>query len=116
MGTFFHEIYVSNIYAILIAIPIIVLVWSVISAAFYKYMRIVGAVAACIALGAILYLTVFSRSSSRAGADLIPFSSFERAKIQPEMYRSMLMNTFLFVPLACSCRSCSAAVLENESC
>ena len=102
MGTFFHEIYVSNITTILIAIPIIVLVWLVISAAFYKYMRIVGAVAACIALGAILYLTVFSRSSNRVGADLIPFSSFERAKLEPEMYRSMLMNTFLFVPLGLS--------------
>ena len=102
MGTFFHEIYVSNITTILIAIRLIVLVWLVISAAFYKYMRIVGAVAACVAIGVILYLTVFSRSSSRIGADLIPFSSFERAKLEPEMYRSMLMNTFLFVPLGLS--------------
>ena len=102
MGTFFLYFYVSNITTILIAIPIIVLVWSVIGVAFYKYMRIVGAVAACVAIGAILYLTVFSRSSSRAGAYLIPFSSFERAKLEPEMYRSMLMNTFLFVPLGLS--------------
>ena len=102
MDSFFHEIYVSNISTILISIPIIVLVWSVIGVAFYKYMRIVGAVAACVAIGVILYLTVFSRSSSRIGADLIPFSSFERAKLEPEMYRSMLMNTFLFVPLGLS--------------
>ena len=99
MGNFFHNIYVSNISTILIAIPILLLVWSLIGAAFYKYMRIIGAVLAAIAAAGILYVTVFARGESGAGADFIPFSSFERAKIQPEMYRSMLMNVFLFVPL-----------------
>lgn len=99
MNRFLHEIYVSNISTILIAMPILLLVWSVIGAAFYKYMRIIGAVLAVIAIGAILYATVISRGKSGAGADFVPFSSFARAKIQPEMYRSMLMNVFLFVPL-----------------
>ena len=99
MGNFFHRIYILDISTILIAIPILLLVWSVIGAAFYKYMRIIGAVMAVIAIGAILYITVLTRSESGAGADFIPFSSFERAKIQPEIYRSMLMNTFLFEPL-----------------
>ena len=102
MGSIFHEIYVSNISTILIAIPILLLVWSVIGAAFYKYMRIISAVLAVIAIGAILYITIFSRGEKNAGADFVPFSSFERAKLQPEMYRSMLMNTFLFVPLGLS--------------
>lgn len=30
---------------------------------------------------------------------LIPFHSFSEARIQPELYRSMLMNVFLFFPL-----------------
>ena len=98
MGNFFHRIYILDISTILITIPILLLVWSVIGAAFYKYMRIIGAVMAVIAIGAILYITVFARGESGVGADFIPFSSFERAKIQPEMYRSMLMNVFLFVP------------------
>ena len=102
MGNFFHRIYILNISTILIAIPILLLVWSGIGAAFYKYMRIIGAVTVLIAVGAILYITVLTRSESGAGADFIPFSSFERAKIQPEMYRSMLMNVFLFVPLGLS--------------
>ena len=102
MGNFFHRIYILDISTILITIPILVLVWSVIGGMFYKYMRIIGAVMAVIAIGAILYITVFSRGESGAGADFIPFSSFERAKIQPEMYRSMLMNVFLFVPLGLS--------------
>lgn len=102
MGNFFHRIYIMDISTILITIPILMLVWSVIGAAFYKYMRIIGTVLAVISIGAILYATVISRSESGAGADFIPFSSFERAKIQPEMYRSMLMNVFLFVPLGLS--------------
>ena len=102
MGNFFHRIYISDISTILIAIPILLLVWSVIGAAFYKYMRIIGTVMAVITLVGILYVTVFSRGERGVGADFIPFSSFERAKIQPEMYRSMLMNVFLFVPLGLS--------------
>ena len=99
MGIFFHRIYVLNISTILIAIPILLLAWSVIGTVFYKRMRIIGGIMTVIALGAILYITVLSRGESGAGADFVPFSSFERAKIQPEMYRSMLMNVFLFVPL-----------------
>lgn len=99
MDSFFVRIYVSNISTILIAIPILILVWSVIGAAFYKYMRIIGGVLAVIAIGAILYATVLSRSGGGEEVYLIPFSTFERAKIQPEFYRSMLMNVFLFVPL-----------------
>lgn len=99
MDSFFVRIYVSNISTILIAIPILILVWSVIGAVFYKHMRIIGTVLAVIALGAILYATVLSRSGGSKEVYLIPFSTFERAKIQPEFYRSMLMNVFLFMPL-----------------
>ena len=81
---------------------ILIIVWSLIGAVFYKHMRIISMIAAMIAIGAILYITVFSRGERGIGADFIPFSSFERAKIQPEMYRSMLMNVFLFVPLGMS--------------
>lgn len=95
---FFHAIYASNISTILITIPIMLLVWSVIGAFLYKYSRIICTVTAVIIICSILYITVFSRSERGVGADFIPFSSFERAKLQPEMYRSMLMNVFLFVP------------------
>ena len=102
MGNIFHNIYAAKISTILIAIPVLLLVWSVIGAAFYKQMRIIGAVLVVVAVCAIMYVTVFSRNESGAGAYFVPFSSFERAKIQPEMYRSMLMNVFLFVPLGLS--------------
>ena len=102
MSSFFVRIYVLDISTVLIAIPILLLVWSVIGATFYKYMRIIGTILAVIALGAILYATVLSRGGSSKEVYLIPFSTFERAKIQPEFYRSMLMNVFLFVPLGLS--------------
>lgn len=98
----FHTIYITDIPVILLTIGLLLLVWSVIGAAFFKRMRIIGTVLGIVAIAAILYLTVFTRGESGAGADFIPFSSFERAKIQPEMYRSMLMNVFLFVPLGLS--------------
>ena len=51
---------------------------------------------------AVFYMTVYTRGESATEAVLIPFHSFREAKIQPELYRSMLMNVFLFVPLGLS--------------
>lgn len=50
----------------------------------------------------IFYMTVYTRGESATEAILIPFQSFQEAKIQPELYRSMLMNVFLFVPVGLS--------------
>ncbi len=50
----------------------------------------------------IFYMTVYTRGESPSEAILIPFQSFQEAKIQPELYRSMLMNVFLFVPIGLS--------------
>lgn len=46
----------------------------------------------------IIIITMVSRSEGTE-VILIPFHSFIEARIQPEMYRSMLMNVFLFFPL-----------------
>lgn len=52
---------------------------------------------------AILYLTIFSRSKiDELEVCLIPFYSFYLAKENSELYRTMLMNIFLFVPLGLS--------------
>ncbi len=53
---------------------------------------------ALVSLSAILYLTVLCRSPGDYGADLKPFSSLLKAKYQPEVYRAMVMNVFLFFP------------------
>ena len=48
---------------------------------------------------AILYATLFSRAEGSTGLILTPFASLTAARIQPEIYREMLMNVFLFFPL-----------------
>ena len=48
---------------------------------------------------AILYATLFSRAEGGTGLILAPFASLTAARIQPELYREMLMNVFLFFPL-----------------
>ena len=54
------------------------------------------------AVTVILYLTVWSRGYSPHGVYLVPFRSFVRAKVQREIYRVLLMNVFLFVPIGLS--------------
>lgn len=52
----------------------------------------------------IFYMTVYTRPEGTSEAMFvpIPFQSFREAQIQPELYRSMLMNVFLFVPVGLS--------------
>lgn len=49
--------------------------------------------------GAILYATILTRSEGSTGLILTPFAAFIAAQQQPELYREMLMNVFLFFPL-----------------
>lgn len=53
-------------------------------------------------LAIIIRITLFNRSSGTSEAIMIPFHSFVEARVQPEMYRSMLMNVFLFFPIGLS--------------
>ncbi len=50
----------------------------------------------------IILMTVNSRDADVYQVVLRPFASFVEARIQPEMYRSMLMNIFLFFPVGLS--------------
>ena len=56
-----------------------------------------------VAVSAVLYLTVFSRKVGTYDIVLVPFSALSEAKKEPERYRSMLMNVFLFFPLGMAC-------------
>lgn len=47
----------------------------------------------------ILYATILTRSVGVSEAILAPFASLTAARQQPELYRAMLMNVFLFFPL-----------------
>ena len=99
LNRFLHEVYVSAIPIILITMLVLLIVWSVFGAVFYQKMRKVSMVAAILSAAVILYVTLFSRSIGARSYNLIPFSSFQRAVENPELYRTMLMNVFLFMPL-----------------
>ena len=64
-----------------------------------KQWRLLNFIAFAGTVAAIFYMTVFTRGESPGEPVLALFQSFQAAKIQPEIYRSMLMNVFLFVPL-----------------
>ena len=54
---------------------------------------------ACAAAFIILYATILTRSAGVPEVILTPFATFIAARQQPELYREMLMNVFLFFPL-----------------
>lgn len=54
---------------------------------------------ACAAAFIILYTTILTRTAGVPAVILTPFASLTAARIQPELYREMLMNVFLFFPL-----------------
>lgn len=54
---------------------------------------------ACAAAFIILYTTILTRTAGVPAVILTPFASLTAARIQPEIYREMLMNVFLFFPL-----------------
>ena len=54
---------------------------------------------ACAAAFIILYTTILTRTPGDYKPILTPFATFTAALQQPELYRGMLMNVFLFFPL-----------------
>ena len=54
---------------------------------------------ACAAVFIILYTTILTRTPGVPAVILAPFASLTAARQQPELYREMLMNVFLFFPL-----------------
>ena len=53
----------------------------------------------CAAVIAILSATILNRTPGNYELILTPFATFTAAQQQPELYREMLMNVFLFFPL-----------------
>ena len=50
----------------------------------------------------ILYWTIGKRNPAENGVSLIPFHSFIAARTQPEMYREVIANILLFIPVGLS--------------
>ena len=63
-----------------------------------KYWRPVNVFLLVLGLTGILYITLFKRTTGEYDISLVPFVSFRLARINPEYYRTMLLNCLMFVP------------------
>ena len=95
-----HYIYCRPLIVIVLFMAIAVIVWSVLpSRIAAKYWQRGNAILMLLMFAAILYVTLLNRSEGSTGLVLLPFATFIAARQQPELYREMLMNVFLFFPL-----------------
>ena len=95
-----HYIYCRPLIVIVLFMAIAVIVWSVLpSRIAAKYWQRGNAILMLLMFAAILYVTLLNRSEGSTGLVLLPFAAFVAAQQQPELYREMLMNVFLFFPL-----------------
>ena len=106
MNSLFWYVYRIPVPAVLPLIVVIVLIWGFamrfLLRKYPKTVKIINCAAALVALGGILYITVFRGSPGKQELILTPFQSFIEAKEQKEMYRELLMNVLLFVPFGLS--------------
>lgn len=104
MGRIFWRIYIQPLHRIVIGMMLLVLLWAAIGKISGKrlWWKLFNGAVFLGTVAVILYMTVFARGEDPQAPVLMPFHSFMEAKIQPELYRSMLMNIFLFEPIGLS--------------
>ena len=79
---------------------ILILIWAILYQHFKKKRwAAINAVIFSLSTVVILYATILSRTSGDYKLILTPLATFTAAQQQPELYREMLMNVFLFFPL-----------------
>lgn len=95
-----HYIYSRSLIGVLVAMPLLLAVWGALSARVAARQWRPGNLALLLVSAAvILYATLFSRAEGSGSLALTPFAALVAARVQPELYREMLMNVFLFFPL-----------------
>lgn len=95
-----HYIYTRPLIVIILFMVLVLTVWGGSSAYIAsKRWRRGNLTLTALMAAAILYATIFTRSEGSADLILTPFATFVAAQQQPELYREMLMNVFLFFPL-----------------
>ena len=94
-----HYIYSRSLVTIILLMAVWLAAWGILGAKIrrtrwlYANLLLFAASAAV-----ILYATLLSRAEGDYGAVLRPFAKLFDARQQPELYREMLMNVFLFFP------------------
>ena len=104
MGKIFSRIYVQPLYLVVVEMVLLIMIWMWLKNRYGKQLwwRLFNSAVFVIVVSAILYNTIYSRTESYQVPVFIPFHSFYEAKTQPEIYRAMLMNIFLFEPIGLS--------------
>ena len=95
-----RHIYALPLHIVILLMLILLIVWAILS--LHKNQRkrtIINAALCFLTALIILYATVLTRTPSDYELILTPFATFTAARQQPELYREMLMNVFLFFPL-----------------
>ena len=96
----FQSIYSKPLLGIILAIVIAVVAWGYLRT---KVQRpgwtMANLVLSFVSVIAVLYATILTRTPGNYEFILTPFAAFIAAQQQPELYREMLMNVFLFFPL-----------------
>ena len=96
----FHYIYSRSLISIIASMALALAVWSIFFAHITtKRWKQGNFLLLLLTVMAILYATLLNRSEGNTGCILAPFATLAAAQTQPELYREMLMNVFLFFPL-----------------
>lgn len=104
MAKLFWWIYVQPISRILLVMALLPILWAVVEKKVKNPLRwkLFNGLVFLVTVAAILYTTVLSRGESAQAPSWRPFYTFVEAQLQPELYRTMLMNIFLFEPIGIS--------------
>lgn len=98
----FHWIYSLPLWKIILYSIVAVVFWGKLSAkASERLWNRLNKMLLMFSVFAVIYATLF-RTPEVSELVLMPFYSFIEAQQQPEMYRSMLLNVFLFLPMGIS--------------
>lgn len=99
----FKRIYAMNQWVVCALMLTLTLIWTILCQHFSKKRcATINTVTACQSTVTILYATLLTRPPGIYELILTPLDTFSAARKQPELYRSMLMNVFLFFPLGLS--------------
>lgn len=93
-----HEI---PIYAYVIMIVIALVLWTTLAFLFQKrpLWKRVNTVLLALSIILIVSITFVLRQASIQSYSIIPFSSFELAKLFPDVYQEMILNVILYMPV-----------------
>lgn len=95
-----RHIYALPLHMVIILMLALLIVWAMLSLHKNQKKRtIINLVLCSITALTILYATILTRTPGDYELILTPFATFTAARQQPELYREMLMNVFLFFPL-----------------